>query len=59
MPKHEFRAGALRQVQRRRGNPERFVDTGTVRGRTYWYVVVGMSDLMVESAAASAIFIRA
>ncbi|MEV7646618.1 family 10 glycosylhydrolase [Arthrobacter sp. NPDC089319] len=52
-------AGALRRVQRRRGNPERFVDTGTVRGRTYWYVVVGMSDVMVESAAASAIFIRA
>jgi hypothetical protein len=52
-------AGALRQVHRRRGNPERFVDTGTVRGRTYWYVVVGMSENLVESAAASAIFIRA
>ncbi|MFT4469470.1 glycoside hydrolase family 10 protein [Arthrobacter sulfonylureivorans] len=52
-------AGALRRVHRRRSNPERFLDTGTSRGHTYWYVVVGMSDLMVESAAASAIFIRA
>ncbi|NKX53541.1 glycoside hydrolase family 10 protein [Arthrobacter mobilis] len=52
-------AGALRQVQRRRGNPERFVDTGAVRGRTYWYVVVALSGTMVESGGASAIFIRA
>ncbi|AUI49635.1 glycoside hydrolase family 10 protein [Arthrobacter crystallopoietes] len=52
-------AGALRRVHRRRGNPEKFLDTGAVRGRTYWYVLVGHSDLMVESAAASAIFIRA
>ncbi|MFD1212608.1 glycoside hydrolase family 10 protein [Arthrobacter sp. GCM10027362] len=52
-------AGALRQVHRRRGNPERFVDTGAVRGRTYWYVVVALSDTMVESSGASAIFIRA
>jgi len=52
-------AGALRRVHRRRGNPEKFVDTGAVRGRTYWYVVVALSDLMIESSAASAIFIRA
>ncbi|GLB67503.1 glycoside hydrolase family 10 protein [Arthrobacter mangrovi] len=52
-------AGALRRVHFRRGNPERFVDTGVARGHTYWYVVVALSDLMVESAAASAIFIRA
>ncbi|GAB3519793.1 hypothetical protein GCM10027402_07110 [Arthrobacter monumenti] len=59
LPAIPAQATALRLVQRRRGNPERWVDTGAVRGRTYWYMVVGLSDLMVESGGASAVFIRA
>lgn len=59
MPNIQSTGAYLRTVRRRTGTVQSWVDTTTVSGKLYWYMIQSVSRTGIDSKRATAIFIKA
>ncbi len=59
MPNIQATGRNLRKVVARTATAQSWTDTGVVRGKRYWYMIQAISQTGMDSAKASAIFVKA
>ncbi|GAA1498201.1 glycoside hydrolase family 10 protein [Paeniglutamicibacter kerguelensis] len=59
MPNIQATGKNLRKVAARTATAQSWTDTGVVRGKRYWYMIQAISQTGMDSAKASAIFVKA
>ena len=59
MPNIQATGRNLRKVVSRTATSQSWTDTGVVRGKRYWYMIQAISQTGMDSAKASAIFVKA